>query len=240
MGLKDHNPNWIDTLHLIHCRAEVQGVVDFLQQRPDFSVPHEMCPQISGKEKDFSVRPAVADFYKQGAVEHMDIVEMLNQDPLYEIYTNKSQNDRLYVDYSHSPATKKSLRSPTGNNQNSRLYVDYGHNPATKKSQNTADVGVIKTLMDTFISNADVDLRTVAGYNYGAILLKSLLHQPLTASEAGYIAEQKKTQSEWSWAAASFTCTFGNAVETVASLQSTLRKVDLVLNRKSKARAATV
>jgi len=186
--------DWVTKLHLRHCLQEVTEVLRFFQEHKDFSIPELMCPQITGNDKTWLNKAEEHELnYYNGTSTKVTIAELLTKDTdLFGIYSNGSK--KLYVNYSHQVPAK--------------LYVNYSHQLPKKKSAATS-------LGNSYVSDQDTEMRMIAGFNYGVLILKHMLGKPLTEAEGSYLAEQEKSSSERAWAAASFYCTLHSSTSSV-------------------------
>ncbi len=172
--------NFMDRLHTMHCLEELIEVHDYLRAHPNFHVDKSMCPQITGQGKNWMhhLGSHHIDYYSD-KYNRISLREYLQKDPMFSVvYKNLSTSDPLYVEYSHDSGTE---------NQTSTI---------------------IKSFNQQYISAQDTEMRMIAGFNYGLILMKQLAKLDLTPEEALYIKEQNKSDSEKAWSSASFYCTF--------------------------------
>jgi len=211
----------VDKLHARHCMEEINGVKTFLVQHPKFKVDDFLCPTITGNGKNWihHLGSHIVDYYN-GSVYRVTLEEYFSKDPEFQrVYSQHPGLDaRLYVEYGHnSPGeSDASPKEPEAR----RLYVDYSHQSPSKSGETGP---IIKSINQQYISSQDTELRMIAGFNYGLILMKQLVNLGLTPLEAQYIKEQQKSLEEWAWAASSFMCTFGETtVNTISKMESDL------------------
>jgi len=191
----------IDKLHAQHCMQELNEVRDFLPTTPQFQVPSILCPTITGQGKEWKhhVGGHMLNYYNSTGVYKLTLDEYLLKDRDFQaVYRNKK--GALYVNYSHNGP------SVTQEKKDDKLYVNYSHNGGTTNGTSS----IVHSLNQQYISAQDTELRMIAGYHYGLVLLKHLIGTPMTEPEKLYMKETKKTEVEVAWVAASFVCTFGD------------------------------
>jgi len=209
----------MDKMHLTHCLDEITGVLKYLNDNPSFSLPTHMCEKITGVGKDWLYESGEYYLnYLDNDFSKITVSDYLIKDEDYKtVYTkiknmgNIKQDDKiktLYVDYGHSMPKKT-------------LYVDYSHSlPRSNVSSS-----IFKSENLQFISQQDNEMRIIAGFNYGLILLKDMLKMELNPSEKEYVLNNIKTQSEWSWMSASFYCSFKDKTkDTLGDFQDKVQK----------------
>jgi hypothetical protein len=214
-SVKSAELNWIDELHLRHCYGEVKGALNFLEQHEGFSVPELLCPQMTGNGKHWhSIGQDYMIDYFDSNIQRMTISALLGKDPEMTKVYNRGDRELF-----GKPVEVRADNS-------TRLYVCYAHDAPREI---TPRKSVIKSLGNMFASEQDIALRILAGYNYGMIITKHMMGDPMTEEERAYAMEQEKTEFEWAWIAASFYCTFNsNAITKIKSLMVEIEnRVDL-------------
>jgi len=204
--------NWIERLHLQHCYEEISGVFDFFNNHQGYSVPEILCPQITGIGKMWHdmVEQHGIDYFNSSAY-HITIQELLSKDPEFgRVYNNKGGHGKLYSNYNDvAPADDK-------------LYSNYNDAAAMEIIAKTS---VIKNRKAMYVSQQDIEVRMLAGFNYGLIIAKDLTRATMSAEEVSYVKETEKTENEWAWTSSSFYCTFySNTQAQLRSIMETIEK----------------
>jgi len=200
--LQKESTNFVDKLHSVHCLNELRGVKDFLINHPTFTVDDVLCPLITGNGKKWihNLGNHIVNYYN-GSVYRITLNEYLSKE----------------IEFQH-------VYSQNGN-LDARLYIEYAHDSGVRNFTSP----IIKSFNQQYISSQDTELRMIAGFNYGLILMKHLTNLDLSEAEAQYIEEQKKTEEEWSWATASFLCTFGsNTISVISKMEQGLKSKGLL------------
>jgi len=205
--------NWIERLHLQHCYEEISGVLDFFNKHEGYNVPELLCPQITGNGKmwhNMAEKHGI-DYFNSSAY-HITIQELLNKDP--EMTSVYNRGGKLYSNYNDVASTDV------------KLYSNYQD---AAPMEIIAKPSIIKSRGAMYVSAQDIEVRMLAGFNYGLIIAKDLTGATLSSEEASYVKETVKTENEWAWTASSFYCTFyANTPAQLRSIMDTIeKKIDL-------------
>jgi len=200
-AVRQENLDWIERLHLLHCYEEISGVLDFFNQHEGFAVPGLLCPQLTGNGKMWHSN---AEFwqidYYNSSTHRLTLNELLSKnDDFKKVYT---RGGKLYSNYQQAGLGSTELE--------------------------LAETSVIKSRSALYVSEQDIGIRMLAGFNYGLVLAKHLTGVSMNEEEMKYVKEQVRTESEWAWTASSFYCTFYS--ETTSTLTSLLQEVEKKVN----------
>jgi len=176
--LQKDDLNWVDHLHLQHCAEDMKEVIQFLSDHDGFMVPELFCPQITGNGKKWQ---STAEDYKVLYYNSSTYLVTLK-----ELLSKDVEMAKVYT-------------------KGGKLYSNY-QNAGLGNAEMTSEV--IKSHNNYYISEQDVGLRMLAGFNYGLITVKHMTGLSMSVEEKIYIKEQEKTVSELAWSAGSFYCTF--------------------------------
>jgi len=206
--------NWIDRLHLKHCYEEISGVAEYLRSHPNEIIPSFMCNKITGAGKVWHSMPEqhLVDYFNS-TTWSITLQELLSKDKeMTEVY---SKSGRLYSNYQDGAPTE----------MHGSLYSNYNDVVPIEGAEKES---VVKDRKALYVSQQDIELRMLAGFNYGYIIAKHMTGAKLSKKEQIYINEQEKSTDEWAWTASSFYCTF---------LAETSQKLTTLMHRMEKEKA---